>query len=42
MSVTAFVLVMDFEIQKAGIWLCRGWQDDIVEPSVYSVEKCEV
>jgi len=40
LSVTAFVLVMDFDIQKAGI-LCRGCQVDILEPSLYNVEKCD-
>jgi len=33
-SVTAFVLLMDFEIQKAGILLCRSYQVDILEPSL--------
>jgi len=41
LSVTAFVLVMDFEIQKAGILLYRGCQVDILEPSLYNVEKCD-
>ena len=41
LSVTASVLVMDFEIQKAGILLCRGFQDYILEPSLYNVEKCD-
>jgi len=41
LCVTAFVLVMDFEIQRAGIFLCRGCQVDILEPSLYNVEKCD-
>lgn len=32
---------MDFEIQKAEILLCRGCQVDILEPSLYNVEKCD-
>lgn len=40
LSVTALVLVMDYEIQKAGI-LCRGCQVDILELPLYNVEKCD-